>query len=255
MSENKKIEQAKFINEEEMKARIKELMISISHQTERKIAKEKKQEIFKAFETYSIEINKIYLIALEQDAIERMCHYNRMFHSIVKAIDNYAAEQDENYLYTMGLFNGVYQSYAGMLPHYNEEEIFNFRMSGIIERAHVKDVVVYLYDHGKAQHKAICEAVQITPSQLSRVMDILSDINCVNVIAYSKYKNYTLTKYGEKYVKVILGHQKKEIVDTEYVLVTGIKPRLKMNEDKSTITELDFDDNWNVVGIKYQDIG
>ncbi len=254
MQENKRVNDGRKNEEEAFVKKMQELVAALKQRHGKLLDDAEKKEYFAMLEKCGHQMDNMYRTALARDMMEHILHYNRILHSTVKAMDSFAVAQEDSYLYAMGVVNGTYRAYVQMTARYNEEELFARKMADVIKREHYRDVLIYLYDHENIRHRLVCDAVGVSPSHLNRMMNVLSDVNCVCKISSGKYSNYHLTQYGKRYVKVTLGYRGKEIVDTDYRGLTGVKPRLNEGEPFFDLMFTE-DDAARLVEVKYQNIG
>lgn len=128
----------------------------------------------------------------------------------------------------MGVFHGVYASCKKMTELESEEQIFYFKMSKIVGRKYIKDILKYVYrNNGRrisrfARHyrfSAIYSAKHCTP------------VGCrvSGRIENGKNTFYFLSQLGKKYVKKVLGYKADDIVEERVQITTSYTSSWKPN--------------------------
>lgn len=110
--------------------------------------------------------------------------------------------KDENYwMFFAGNYYSMCDRTIKKIHLENNEEWFKKRMTKIIKRNYVKEFLKILLDKGTVQHKDVCDFLDIQASELTRIVNPLCNIGCLEETKVGKYKMYSLSLLGKAYIK------------------------------------------------------
>ena len=185
-----------------------------------------KQEWAERYQVVCGELMQEYFECVRSEDYESAYVLNRQIYSLAKRTKHEAQRKEDAYLYAMGVFNGVYAACKKMTELKSEEQIFYIRMSKIVERKHMKDILKYVYRNERVRNGQICAALQIQSNLLSKALHPLLDVDCLIRFGTGKNTFYSLSLFGKNYVRKVLGYTANDIVEERVpVLASYTTPR------------------------------
>ena len=159
-----------------------------------------KSELAKTYRKAAIELEDIGVSYLFENKLDDIQALNRKLRQQVKDIDDFASQQEDNYLYTMGMYTGMFHMLGTALVKRNDELNFNNRMSQITTRPYVKQILKYMSDAKCAVTcNEICRDLNIESEQL--VEYILNDLHDIGAVYVFYQIGYILKDRAEDYIK------------------------------------------------------
>lgn len=110
-------------------------------------------------------------------------------------------DRKEDIHFEKGFLCGEYLAFRKLCETLADRERFEGSMDKIMGRAHVEEIVWHLYNHPEARHTDIARDIHIDTSQLSRIMDKLTEAGIVIKYQESKFSYYILSFEGKKYLE------------------------------------------------------
>lgn len=107
----------------------------------------------------------------------------------------------EDIIFEKGFLCGEYLTFDKLYEEFVSNSRFDREMNKLMGRAHVKEIVWYLYDHPESRHVEIARDIHIDTSQLSRIMEKLTDSGVVKKYQESKFSYYVLSFEGKRYLE------------------------------------------------------
>lgn len=178
-----------------------------------------KQGLARKYASVNSSVLRKYTSHVSNEEFNELSGLIRRMNVNSKRLVEAVAGTEDHYLYQIGVFNGIQQSYKALLPQQNSEKIFNARMARIIERKNFKDIIRSIYQRESIQNKRLCELTGIKPNVLNPKMKALSDAGCVKIKNIGKNSFYSLSDNGKRYARNILGC-KKDAVTVDAISVS-----------------------------------
>ena len=203
-SEKKAEQEIAFLKEE-----IFEFLKILTDQKEKRLTREEKKRVVSEWKKYSTAELSFFLECMAESDFENIYRMNRNLRKIAAQIQQIALSHADAYLYTMGVFNGIYSAGKAISSMQNEEKIFYLRIGRIVNQTYIKDILKYLSKHEFEQNKNICEYLSIEPNLLWKKMKKLQEAEAVRRYEAGKNVFYSLTDSARKYVKDVLGYKDK----------------------------------------------
>lgn len=107
----------------------------------------------------------------------------------------------EDTFFEKGFLCGEYLAFDKLYEELVSNDQFDRNMNKMMGRAHVKEIVWYLYSHPESRHIEIARDIHIDTSQLSRIMEKLTDSGIVDKYQESKFSYYVLSFAGKRYLE------------------------------------------------------
>lgn len=177
---------------------------------------ENKEDCVKALKKASEKTIEEYMNYAKTSDYESAYKLSRQLNIWAKKIKKFASKQVDFYLYMMGFYNATFSAYKNSISRQSEEAIFTLQMSKIINRRGIKEILQYLYCQEYVQNKNLCMEFSVAPNLLHKRLKVLIDANCVIRYSAGKYAYYSLSDFGKKYAKNILGCKEEHRADAEY---------------------------------------
>ncbi|RKI39069.1 ArsR family transcriptional regulator [bacterium D16-51] len=155
--------------------------------------------------TYTQEVhmlNQVYIQdavqAVYQDNLEELSDMMKSYRKMRKVIAGLPNLENEKFFYECGIFNGAYKILEELNGIYKEQEDCQ-KLSGLLERKHVQDILLFLYKNPNARQGKIAKDINISPSYLSEILNLLMKTGYVQRYGKNKGTRYCLTKAGRVY--------------------------------------------------------
>ncbi len=134
---------------------------------------------------------------------ERIQYIKSIYESYLKT------EDASKYIaYLVGIITGEGKVGGAWLREQTDEDVFNQNMGILLSRAHIRDIIVSIYDTPGIQHKTLAAQAGIKANYLNQLASMLEKINCIRRYGTGKCTYYELTLRGKKYVQDMIGPKK-----------------------------------------------
>lgn len=129
--------------------------------------------------------------------------------------NNYITKKDTSAksrrLFLMGEFVGIYKVISRLLALLLGKEKGENKLFALCTgRAHIKEILIFLYYHPNVKHKDLAEKIGIKPNYLNELMKLLEPTGSINKYSYGKFCYYELSLDGQKYVEDFLKEKQLE---------------------------------------------
>ncbi len=184
--------------------------------------------------------------AFSQNAYEDLNEMVKSYRRLRKEIAGISKTMQENVIYECGIFIGAYKIFeeinrinARLEEHYDAQKL--------LDRKHVPAILMYLYENPDARQSVIAEKIDISPSYLSEILNLLMQAGYVTRYGKSKNTRYRLAKTGRIiYKKRFMQKEKQEAyIDTDYKEIISkehfIRERIKEDKKNNYRKEEDYE--------------
>ena len=184
--------------------------------------------------------------AFSQNAYEDLNEMVKSYRRLRKEIAGISKTMQENVIYECGIFIGAYKIFeeinrinARLEEHYDAQKL--------LDRKHVPAILKYLYENPDARQSVIAEKIDISPSYLSEILNLLMQAGYVTRYGKSKNTRYRLAKTGRIiYKKRFMQKEKQEAyIDTDYKEIISkehfIRERIKEDKKNNYRKEEDYE--------------
>ena len=184
--------------------------------------------------------------AFSQNAYEDLNGMVKSYRRLRKEIAGISKTMQENVIYECGIFIGAYKIFeeinrinARLEEHYDAQKL--------LDRKHVPAILMYLYENPDARQSVIAEKIDISPSYLSEILNLLMQAGYVTRYGKSKNTRYRLAKTGRIiYKKRFMQKEKQEAyIDTDYKEIISkehfIRERIKEDKKNNYRKEEDYE--------------
>ncbi len=103
--------------------------------------------------------------------------------------------------YVVGIFSGILYAMELLTSFTKQRTDFFKEAEALFEKANVERIANYLSKHPDSQHKVICTELGINKGYLSQLLREMERTGLVERYAAGKRSFYSLTLYGQKFVK------------------------------------------------------
>ncbi|MCM1541286.1 MAG: Rrf2 family transcriptional regulator [Blautia sp.] len=139
--------------------------------------------------------------AVSQNAFDDLAEILKHGRKMRKAIVGLPKSDTELFMYECGISNGVQKVLEEIHRLYMDQQD-NRDFLNLLERKHVWDILVYLYQNPNARHNIIAENVNIKPNHLSEILLLLREAGFVEREGNHKSTKYYLTRIGRQTYKI-----------------------------------------------------
>ena len=138
----------------------------------------------------------------------------------------------ESFYYEAGVFIGAYGTVVELQEASAVQEEWKCQLN-LLNKKHVKDILLFLYQNPYSRQKHIAENVNIRPNYLSEILHLLLDAELVERTGKNKSTQYYLLRAGRNIVRtrVLQFEAEKPVIDVDYRELEE-KDRFLENEGK-----------------------
>ena len=124
---------------------------------------------------------------------------------------------NEVFFYECGIFNGAYKVLEELNQIYMEREKQQ-KFSQLLDRKHVRDIFMYLYKNPDARQGKIAKDINVSPSHLSEILNLMMKLGYVERYGKNKETRYCLTKTGRLYSRnsIVTETTGNDYIDIDY---------------------------------------
>ena len=144
---------------------------------------------------------------------------------------------NEKVFYEIGTFAGTYRVFLEMCDVTAEQE-YDREKRSLLDRRHVRELMIYLYRTPYSRQKNIAEGIDIRPNYLSEILNRLMQAGYVERYGKNKGTQYCLTRSGRQVCRMsfFAGKEKEVVIEAEYKEMQDKEKFLKTWPEK-TINE------------------
>ena len=181
--------------------------------------------------------------AVCQDKLEDLSDMLKSYRKVRKVIAGLPNMKNEVFFYECGVFNGAYKVLMELNEIYAEQADYQ-KFSQLLGRKHVWDILAYLYKNPDARQGKIAKDINISPSHLSEILNLLMRMGYVERYGKNKGTRYCLTKAGRLYSRTAIMSEKRvnDYIDVDYIEIEN-KEKFLMerinNHDKINLKKED----------------
>ncbi len=184
--------------------------------------------------------------AFSQNAYEDLNEMLKSYRRLRKEIAGISKTMQENVIYECGIFIGAYKIFEE-INRINARLEEQYDAQKLLDRKHVPAILKYLYENPDARQSVIAEKIDISPSYLSEILNLLMQAGYVTRYGKSKNTRYRLAKTGRIiYKKRFMQKEKQEAyIDTDYKEIISkehfIRERIKEDKKNNYRKEEDYE--------------
>lgn len=154
---------------------------------------------------------------LSQNTQEDLDKLLKNYRKLRRDIAGLVKSDKEMIIYGCGIFIGAFKILEE-ISRMNRKQAERSDRQNLLNRKHVSAILLYLYQNPDARQNKIAESIQVSPSYLSEILNLLMQGDYV--MRYGKNKNtrYCLTKAGRAAYRSRFAKKEEEenYIDTDY---------------------------------------
>ncbi|MEZ3505709.1 MAG: MarR family transcriptional regulator [Lachnospiraceae bacterium] len=155
--------------------------------------------------------------ALSQNTQEELDKLLKNYRKLRRDIAGLAKSDKETIIYGCGIFIGAFKILEE-IGRINRKQTERSDRQNLLGRKHVSAILVYLYQNPDARQNKIAESIQVSPSYLSEILNLLMQGDYVMRYGRNKNTRYCLTRAGRAAYKSRFAKKEEEgvYIDTDY---------------------------------------